>query len=320
MDSSAMLNRGFIAFPPAPAGAAKKPPHRTIIVTGIARSGTSMVAGALREAGIFFGDVIYDVVHEDAQFVQQLGPGKRATLPNLIRSRNEQHDVWGFKAPNLHHLLPVGDIAKFRAPYMIAIFRDPVAIAVRKRLSEHVDEARALLRASNALTSMIEYCARAGCPTLMLSYEKALQAPEAFVETLIAFCGIECDPEQRHRMLRQIEPNKPSYLEQAKTTYDGVIDGIIGGRLCGWCRRIGWLQPVELDVFANEILLGTTSADRFRVDLADAGIGNGSHGFAFDLNNFPANPDCRISVKVRDTVFDLRNSNKAISGLTKAAA
>jgi hypothetical protein len=65
--------------------------------------------------------------------------------------------------------------------------------------------------------------------------------------------------------------------------------------------------------------MGTVLADRFREDLADAGIGNGNHGFAFDLDDVPNHPNNRIRVKVRDTVFDLRNSNK-VGSLTKASA
>jgi hypothetical protein len=121
-------------------------------------------------------------------------------------------------------------------------------------------------------------------------------------------------------MLQQIEPNKPSYLEQAKTNYDGVIDGILGGRLYGWCRKVGWLQPVELEIFANDLLIGTFPADRFREDLADAGIGNGSHGFAFDFDRIPKIADCFIRVRVRDTVFELRNSGKEFGSYTKAAS
>ena len=317
MGSSAMLNKGAIAFPPASMAASNKPPQRrTLIVSGIARSGTSMVAAVLREAGIYLGEVIYDVVHEDARIVQQFSSGNLAGLPDLIRTRNAQKEIWGFKIPNLHSLLPVRDLRLFRGPHLIVIYRDPVAIAVRERLSEHVDEARGLLTASIAQTSMIEYVARAGCPTLSLSYEKALLFPNEFVDTLLTFCGIECDSAQRQRILRQVEPNKPSYLEQANTAYVGKIEGILDGRLYGWCHKSGWLQPVHLEVYADEALMGTISANRFRPDLADAGIGNGNHGFFFDLGDVVKVPDCLMRVRVRDTVFDLEKSNKDIASFT----
>jgi hypothetical protein len=316
MSGSARVNRGSISFPSGSREASLDPPAgRTLIVTGIARSGTSMVAATLREAGIYFGKVIYDVVHEDAQILQQLISGKRENMLDLIRERNAQHEVWGFKIPNLHHMLPCADLGIFRAPHLISIYRDPVAIAVRERLSEHIDEAKALVRASNAQVSMIEYCARSKCPTLLLSYEKALLAPEEFVDGLLAFCGIKCTPEQRLAMLQQVQPNNPSYLQQANTTYEGQIDGIMNGRLHGWCRKAGWLQPVDLEVFRNDVLVGTILADRFREDLADAGIGNGNHGFVYDLGHLPKDPGCRIRISVKDTVFDLKNSNMEIGAL-----
>jgi hypothetical protein len=62
----------------------------------------------------------------------------------------------------------------------------------------------------------------------------------------------------------------------------GHVDQI--GRRC----IIGWAQdetcpeaPVCLDIYAGSELVGQVVANRFRPDLAAAGIGDGRHGFEF---------------------------------------
>ena len=47
---------------------------RTFIVTGLYRSGTSLVASILQEAGIFMGRAINDIVFEDEEIAPSL-PG-----------------------------------------------------------------------------------------------------------------------------------------------------------------------------------------------------------------------------------------------------
>jgi hypothetical protein len=118
-------------------------------------------------------------------------------------------------------------------------------------------------------------------------------------------------------MRQQIEPNKPSYLERANTTYLGTVDGVLDGRLYGWCHKEGWLEPIELEVFADEKLIGTVLADRFREDLADLEKGNGHHGFFFDIDQIQRVPDSLVRVRVRDTVYELRNSNRKIGSFKK---
>jgi hypothetical protein len=75
---------------------------RTIVVTGVARSGTSLVASVLKAAGLHMGDFLHDVVQEDAQMLEIVRSRDTALLRTLIQQRNAQHPRWGFKVPNLH--------------------------------------------------------------------------------------------------------------------------------------------------------------------------------------------------------------------------
>ena len=57
-----------------------------LIVTGLARSGTSMLAAVLRRAGVFMGEQLYETVDEDAQMLAVLrsGPAPLEPLGRVI--------------------------------------------------------------------------------------------------------------------------------------------------------------------------------------------------------------------------------------------
>jgi hypothetical protein len=62
----------------------------------------------------------------------------------------------------------------------------------------------------------------------------------------------------------------------------GVLDVADCTQIAGWAWDAQWPDvPVKVDVYAGEELLGTVTAQQFREDLADAGVGNGRHGYFF---------------------------------------
>lgn len=62
----------------------------------------------------------------------------------------------------------------------------------------------------------------------------------------------------------------------------GYVDGITPTLIYGWVQTIDHPEaPVYLDICANGSVIGRVLADRYRGDLAKAGLGSGRHGFAF---------------------------------------
>jgi hypothetical protein len=115
--------------------------ERTVIVLGMPRGGTSMVAGSLRLLGVPMGDRLEPSNQEDLDIldlVASLQPlygedGKPITenfdrLRALIAGRNEERPFWGWKDPNAHvyisELMPV-----LRNPHFVVVFRDHFAAA-----------------------------------------------------------------------------------------------------------------------------------------------------------------------------------------------
>src|SRR5580704_5514110 len=99
-----MVNRGFITNRPATKPATRKSRARggrTFIVTGLHRSGTSLVASVLRQVGIFMGIQINGLVHEDEAIAKMLIARDFPALTQLIRERDAAYGTWGFKFPML---------------------------------------------------------------------------------------------------------------------------------------------------------------------------------------------------------------------------
>jgi len=304
------LNTGIITLSGKPAANAAANAKKTIIVTGLARSGTTMVATVARAAGVFMGQFFHEVVQEDAQALELITSQNTGRLKTFIETRNAEYRRWGFKVPNLHMYLSYRDLSLFRNPHLIVIYRDPVAVAVRGALSEHRYAINELMGATGSMYSLAQFIDRADCPTLMLSYEKALTFPEATIESIMEFCGIKVTPGAREKLLKKIQPNRPEYLAGATRQFAGTIDGILDGQLYGWARQVGMIAPIDVDLYIDDQLAGTVTADRFRTDLLENGIGNGNHGFFISLGRYNIAPDSVIRVKVNKRTFELNNSGR----------
>ncbi|MBV9682512.1 MAG: hypothetical protein JO046_12020 [Solirubrobacterales bacterium] len=310
-DAEERHNFGFVTLNP---GQAQRD-HKTIIVTGVSRSGTSMVARALRAGGVFMGHQLDDVVYEDAEVADALERQDSECLARLAAERNAGFPVWGFKRPNLDEALPPEAARLFRNPRFVVSYRDPVAIARRNRISEHHDEAQALRAAAGASCRMVEFSLALPCPTLLVSYEKALQSPEAAVDRLISFCGLAVAPAARQEMIAAVEPNREAYSVGASRRFEGYIDRVADGVVHGWCWQRGVDQPVWVDVTIDACLAGLALADLFRPDLAQAGIGDGCHGFKADVSGFVRTGLEVVRVRVQGRVFELKNSGRRVREL-----
>jgi len=305
-----LVNKGFVlANLCASAGDGA---GRTFIVTGLNRSGTSLVASMLRRVGIFMGDEINDIVHEDEAFARVIERRDRDGLRQLVADRNASYGTWGFKLPMLCRLLDDADVALFQNPHVIVTFRDPLAISVRASLSEFQAPLRALSDAADDTMALVGFVTRLACPTLLISYEKALVFPADMVDAVVRFCGLPPGEALRQHLMGAIEPNRETYLLGARRRYEGRIEGVAGGRLFGWCRLTGVADPVALDLFLDDRLAVNFVADTFRQDLLDAGFGDGRHGFFLDLADLGGHADTLVRIRVARHGVELDDSGRRL--------
>jgi len=307
-DPGTILNRGVIPHIPRSHDADPTAQPRTLIMTGLARSGTSMLADMLRAGGVWQGDHVFEPIIEDAEIGQLLRARDLSRLDALIARRNAMMPVWGFKLPNLHHFLKHSELARFRNPLLLIMYRDPVAVTVRNILSEQAEGIAAIIDATAAMHAMTQFAFATKLPVLFLSYEKALQFGTDFIDSVATFCGIAVDDRQRAAMLDRIEPNRPDYVAIARDVFEGQIEGIVDGRLCGWARNTGRVEPILLDLLIDDRPAATFTAGEFRSDLMMAGLGNGSHAFFVDLGGFVLSDASVIRVRVNRRTVELPNS------------
>src|SRR5580692_2235707 len=145
---TSIFNQGVITSFVPTRGRKRVPQEKTLLITGLARSGTSMLAALLQAAGVWLGDHVYQPINEDAEITQMLRARDLFRLDALIQRQNAKAPIWGFKMPDLHQFLQHDELARFRNPHLIVVFRDPVAIAARNVVSERIDGLQAIIEAT----------------------------------------------------------------------------------------------------------------------------------------------------------------------------
>ena len=88
-----------------PRGRKRASQEKTLLITGLARSGTSMLAALLEAAGVWLGDHVYQPINEDAEITQMLRARDFTRLDALIERQNARTPIWGFKMPDLHQFM-----------------------------------------------------------------------------------------------------------------------------------------------------------------------------------------------------------------------
>jgi hypothetical protein len=158
---------------------------RTVIIFGVTRGGTSMIAGAVRGLGVFLGEKL-PVNNEDPEFTYK----SVAHMKSTINARNEQHDIWGWKFPMaanyLEELLPV-----VRNPVFIIVTRDAAATASALTRWHNRDISAAISEALIQTQKNFHLSLRWQVPTLFVSYERAVASPDVFLPELSGFLDLQ---------------------------------------------------------------------------------------------------------------------------------
>lgn len=77
-----------------------------------------------------------------------------------------------------------------------------------------------------------------------------------------------------------------------KNRVEGHIDMFTGNLVAGWIKRRIDEKPVRIDVYINDICVTkSVKSDLMRIDLREAGYGNGCYGFELTLENFSMTAD-----------------------------
>ncbi len=161
----------------------------TVIITGLARSGTSMVAGILNELGAPMGKSWARGVFEDAELDADFKYWPFEVPHHRIEARNA-NPIWGFKHPALYDRLHPQDLRHFRNPRLVLVTRDFAAVCARY-LRDNPNLEAIIPETSEQHSRMVKFFQAAECPKMMVSYERFLASPLQMILPLAEFCGLK---------------------------------------------------------------------------------------------------------------------------------
>lgn len=161
--------------------------EKTVIITGPSNGGTSIVAAIVRDFGVYLGNTATNTI-EDRDFAMKLQNEEK--LLKYIDERNSKHPVWGLKRPNFGRDLEYFGERVYN-PYVVAIFRDPVAVEYRYKddpqwsSEKMVTQVAEALRRQQKILEAIDNFVNVH----VMSYEKLLVFPEREISELARFIG-----------------------------------------------------------------------------------------------------------------------------------
>jgi hypothetical protein len=302
---------------PADDGAVRDSPV-TVIVSGVGRSGTSMVAKVLHALGLPMGKTDGLEVFEDQEFIKALVSFDYNHMRQIISDYDAAHARWGFKFASLqNHVFPP-QLAHFRNPRLIIVSRDLTAAAARSFVSDpdrkNIEET--LLNVAKQISDMVDFVRNAECPALLVSYEKFIAFPDGAIDAIAQFCGIVVTDETRMRARRAVEPNNPNYIKLFHPSHRGNFDAVRDGVAIGWCAENGRDDPVPVELLADGAVVSAAVADIFRSDLLAAGIGSGRHGFRLDVACLADKPDAVLQIRTVGSGYLIFNSGRTLKDMS----
>lgn len=183
----------------------------TIAVTGLGRSGTTMISRVLTGLGLFMGYDLAPSSHEDYEFRGCVKQGNEEAFIAACRLRDGEREVWGFKNPAFRDRIAEWE-KHMRNPRVIFIFRDVLGISIRNHLALKTDVQDELKKAVNCYFKALRQIEQSASPTLLLSYEKCLADPARAVRSIADFCGLDAPSETLEAAVNEIKPNDGRYL------------------------------------------------------------------------------------------------------------
>jgi len=286
--------------------------EKTIVVLGLARGGTSMIAGALHHLGVYMGDPFNNITYEDRVLSPLVEAGRTEQVKDLIITRNDQYPIWGWKRPSSLHF--IGELERFfRNPVYVVVFRDILSIASRNKISMLTDLIQNMRQSTNQYADLVKFIERSKAPCMLVSYDKALANSKTFVRELAGFVRLR-DKQAMEAAINFIEPNPEQYLEDCRITRStGMLERVSESKVSGWVKGahdLSLRRILEVQLIINHKEVQRAKANLLRSDLVEKGIHpTGRCGFNFVLpNHLHLKDNDEVRVKTVHDIYELKNS------------
>ena len=198
--------------------------YKTVVVLGVERGGTSMAAGIIRALGVDMGQRA-GLNHEDPRFITE----EDEKLEKLIRVRNKEANVWGFKMPKAVNKLAFFE-QHLRKPYLIIVHRNLAAVADswnQRGAGQYLD---VIERALDYHRRIVEHLRQTKRPALIINYERSVKDKEETVREIAGFLGLEVDDATVKRAVEMITGDGKGYVNLPEHFFNVVPSKTMPGR------------------------------------------------------------------------------------------
>ena len=187
--------------------------NKTFVLFGNPRGGTTMIANVVRSMGVFLGNDL-PINLEDNGFNwdilarQEPEPSradKITSIKKVIKDRNAQYDVWGWKYPRADVYFK-GISPALVNPMLICVFRDVVASTWRGVVRRRQEPLNLMRRALDLQSSNLRLIEESKLPTLLVSYEKAIADPLQLVTSLNRFMSLGLSHDELATHVEKVNP------------------------------------------------------------------------------------------------------------------
>jgi len=265
--------------------------QKTVVIMGVARSGTSMAAQVVKDLGIEMGGNKSSVYNERKDVYSLLEEDKIAEFDALVTQQNDQYDLWGWKRPRSVEYVDRFE-ERIRNPHYIIPFRDYVSIAVRNNMAINTDPQTNLIDTHvNRYSKVIEFVQQNEQPILLFSYEKAVIYPRYFVSQIAQFLGVS-DSKNIEKAITSIDVGDNRYVKINKNL--GNLDKVSNGKVHGWAKRATSASPLTLKLYVDGNYVKEIVANKPRKDLSQ--IGKHAFSDSFDEIGLVSGVSYQVSV------------------------
>ncbi|CUS47085.1 MAG: sulfotransferase family protein [Idiomarinaceae bacterium HL-53] len=292
----------------------------TYIIVGMNRGGTSAIAASFNAAGIPLGESFYPPIFEDKALGTAFRAKKWREVKRLAQQYKASFGTYAWKLPDSIWKLP--KVHKlFINPRYVFVYRDPFAIATRVQELHHRELSEGIRNVNRGYENVAKFVKRYQPDALHVSYEKLLLNPKAYAESLLTFLGSDHSDDRVSAIESVIQPNGEVYNRWVRKTQQGkalkeqglwgYLDSVGDNKVRGWIVASDQ-GPLVVDIFMNDIKVGSAKVERERKDLVERGVitrANQHAGFLFEITQ-PIAPGEQISVREQSTGLELIGSPK----------
>lgn len=283
------------------------PDQNTLVVIGVARGGTSMLAGVLSHLGIPM-HAARAPVYEDLNLANAF-EGNSDSTPDEIIEQYNHIDQWAWKRPLAIEYLDLLE-QHLRNPRFIFVFRDIFAIANRSAISMDSETLPLMSQALQQYSKAVTFLGATSSPCLICSSEKMLRYPNELVQAIAAFSGLTPDTATLESAVGSINPEPARYLKASRVNRThGQIGLVTGTTVKGWAAWWSRDEAAMVEIYLDDKLYTTVRADEQRPHLARMkNTRNGFCGFSAELPADRLKPGTQLRAKIKTDITDLEFS------------